>query len=232
MSICVSFGNMVRQLYIYIDLLLCVSDLTFVSLQTSVCLEVFADGHFLANLCEIPKFTMSTKLMLHVWNRDNFVAPISTNQDQIFDVWKTVAAFREVVLPPEIGDICRFAAPFRGGQNAIVRYEAGIGTALGAVDVVDFREVHTPCVPCIEPCDRYNCQVTCAENQIEVITLTLNNLQLAPRVMVTDEKGVQESKQVTYYMIGKDIFINVLLFTCGRHMVNLITEASRMFKFP
>lgn len=97
---------------------------------------MFTDGKQLSEMCGIPPLSISTKLILHVWNKDNIVPTLD-----IFNLWQAKAVFKELVMPPDVNALCRYGDPFQGGTNAIVKYEAGIGTSPGEVDMVSFQQV-------------------------------------------------------------------------------------------
>ena len=101
---------------------------------------MFADGLQISEMCGLPPLSTHTKLILHVWNKDNIVPALD-----VFNLWQATAAFRNLVMPPDINALCRYGKPFQGGTNAIVKYEAGIGTSPGAVDMVPFQEVRQKC---------------------------------------------------------------------------------------
>lgn len=97
---------------------------------------VFANGQQISEMCGIPALSLDTQFVLHLWNKNNFLPALN-----IFDLWETYASFKDLLLPPAVDALCRFGDPFQGGTNAIIRYEAGIGTDKQTADVVDFREV-------------------------------------------------------------------------------------------
>lgn len=105
-------------------------------LQVTVCLYVFVDKLQVSELCGIPLLSDTTQLVLHVWNKNNFLPKLD-----IFDLWETYASFKGLQMPPDIDALCRYGVPFQGGTNAIIRYEAGIGTNKAEDDAVKFREV-------------------------------------------------------------------------------------------
>ena len=100
-------------------------------------MTAFADGLLFAEMCGIPELTTATKLVLHVWNKNNYLPEVK----DVFSIWEAHASFKNVFLPPEPGALCRYGSPFRGGTNAIVRYEAGLGNQTGADNFVPITEV-------------------------------------------------------------------------------------------
>ena len=46
-------------------------------------------------------------------------------------------------FPPEMDALCRHGDPYRGGDNAIVVFEAAVGSERGKADISPFREVST-----------------------------------------------------------------------------------------
>ncbi|XP_022100316.1 uncharacterized protein LOC110984425 [Acanthaster planci] len=140
--------------------------------------DVLIDGKLLASLTGIPVMSSSTKLILHVFNRDSYIADL---QDP-FNPPVVTATLRNFKMPPEQSKLCRYGAPFRAGTNPVSRYFAGVGSEAGATDIVPFKEIARPCVPCIHPCDRYQCDPSCSVDAVP-ITFTLTNLTL-PRLEI------------------------------------------------
>ena len=105
-------------------------------LQVSVCLYVFIDQVQVSEMCGIPTLSETTQLVLHVWNKNNFLPKLD-----IFDLWETHAAFTSLYIPPDIHALCRYGTPFQGGTNAIIQYEAGIGNNKMEDNIVAYREV-------------------------------------------------------------------------------------------
>ncbi|XP_060596420.1 uncharacterized protein LOC132750448 [Ruditapes philippinarum] len=125
-------------------------------LLITTCMNVFIDGDQVSELCGIPHLSIRTNLILHVWNKDNMVPVLD-----VFNLWQTRAAFRDLIMPPEVNALCRYGDPFQGGTNAIVQYEAGVGTLPGSVDIVPFQKVYKPCIPCTDDCSRFVCDTNC-----------------------------------------------------------------------
>ncbi|XP_038050876.1 uncharacterized protein LOC119724026 [Patiria miniata] len=138
--------------------------------------EVYVDGKLLSSLTGIPVLSSSTKLILHVFNRDSYIAEL---QDPFSPPFVT-ATLRNLRMPPDPVNLCRYGAQFRAGTSPVSRYFAGIGSVAGATDVVAFKEVARPCVPCINLCDRYQCDPSCTLDAVP-ITFTITNLTL-PRL--------------------------------------------------
>ena len=101
-------------------------------------MTAFADGDKFAEMCGIPELSHTTKLVLHVWNKNNYLPEINN----IFSIWEAQASFKDIYLPPAPGALCLYGKPFKGGTNAIVRYEAGLGNETGVVNIVPFRQVN------------------------------------------------------------------------------------------
>ncbi|KAK3612515.1 hypothetical protein CHS0354_024486 [Potamilus streckersoni] len=165
--------------------------------MVSWCLYVYADDQALTQLCGIPQFTPDTKLLLHVWNKDNFLPAL----DNLFQTWTVRASFRDLILPPKVGALCRYGEPFRGGTNGIVRYEAGIGTQNGLADFVDFREILSPCLPCSDTCSHYVCDPACDGNTDTLLHFTLKDLYLEPEINVDTENGTDIVPAVYYITV-------------------------------
>ncbi|XP_022103297.1 uncharacterized protein LOC110986025 [Acanthaster planci] len=136
--------------------------------------EVYVDGNLLSSLTGVPIMSSSTKLILHVFNQDSYIADL---QDP-FNPPAVTAELKNLRMPPEQSKLCRYGAPFRAGTSPVSRYFAGVGSVAGATDIVPFREIARPCVPCINPCDRYQCDPSCTLDAVP-ITFTLTNLSLA-----------------------------------------------------
>ncbi|XP_025084427.1 uncharacterized protein LOC112558275 [Pomacea canaliculata] len=96
-------------------------------------------------------------------------------------------------MPAPKESLCRYGDPFRGGQNPIVRFEGGIGSAVGLDNVVPFTEIYSPCIPCERDCSRYICDPKCDANITSGLILTLRNLTLQ---VVKDTGDGDEQPQV------------------------------------
>ncbi|XP_076116641.1 uncharacterized protein LOC143084119 [Mytilus galloprovincialis] len=165
------------------------------------CMTVHVDEDQLTRICGIVPLSDSTKLILHVWNRDNFVPDIT----DMFNVFSTKAYFKDLVMPPAPGSLCRYGDPFRGGTNPILRYEVGIGSDKLLTDIAPFREVIKPCIPCYGECSKYNCDATCNANEYVDMTFTLNNLDLKSVAVVTNDTGHQINKTLIYFFTVKAV---------------------------
>ena len=44
-------------------------------------------------------------------------------------------------MPPASSAACRYGNPFRGGDNAIVRFEAGVGSSRNQANLVPYKQV-------------------------------------------------------------------------------------------
>ncbi|KAL3873866.1 hypothetical protein ACJMK2_036950, partial [Sinanodonta woodiana] len=166
-------------------------------LQPTWCLIVYADDEELTMLCGIPILSNKTQLVLHVWNRNDYLPEIH----DIFDLWSTRATFRDLNFPPL--SLCRYGAPFRGATNAIVKYEAGIGNSKGDTNILPFTEVHSPCIPCIDSCSKYNCDRSC-RNEVVRIPFSLSGLNLQPLMEKQTDNGT-EKILATYYITVKAV---------------------------
>ncbi|XP_076087285.1 uncharacterized protein LOC143057777 [Mytilus galloprovincialis] len=166
-----------------------------------LCLVVYVNDEELTELCGIPDLSETTKLVLHVFNRDNFVPEIT----DVFNMFSTRAVFKNLILPPPTGALCRYGDPFRGGSNPIIKYEVGIGSDKLLTDIEPFREVIEPCIPCLWECSKYNCDQDCDHNKLMDYSFTLTNLNIAPYVMDLNETGHSYNKSVIYYLTGKAV---------------------------
>ncbi|XP_038062441.1 uncharacterized protein LOC119732930 [Patiria miniata] len=142
--------------------------------------EVYVDGKLLSSLTGIPVLSSSTKLILHVFNRDSYIAELPDP----FNPPAVAATLRNLRMPPDRSNLCRYGAPFRAGTSPVSRYFAGVGSEAGSTDIVPFEEIARPCVPCIHPCDRYQCDPSCSLDAVP-ITFTLTNLTL-PRLELSN----------------------------------------------
>ncbi|ESO82597.1 hypothetical protein LOTGIDRAFT_236952 [Lottia gigantea] len=155
------------------------------------CLNVYVNDDEISELCGIPELSVETKLFLHVWNWKNYLPPLPTKVEDMFELWSTKAIFTDLIMPPESNAICRLGRPFRGGKNAVVKFEAGIGTRVNSDNVVPFREVTRPCIPCQTPCDRFECLPPCNSQKVTQHNLKLNNLELnATEIVNGTEKAI------------------------------------------
>ncbi|XP_052081237.1 uncharacterized protein LOC127719261 [Mytilus californianus] len=171
------------------------------AVDISLCLIVSVNNEELTELCGIPILSKSTKLVLHVFNRDNFVPDITDK----FNIFSTKAYFKNLILPPPTGALCRYGDPFRGGTNPIIKYEVGIGSDKLLTDIVPFREVIVPCIPCFGECSKYNCERKCSVNQQVDFRFTLTDLNLKPQVVDLNETGHYYNKTIIYYLTGKAV---------------------------
>ena len=125
--------------------------------QPSLCFYVYVDSEFFSKVCGMRDLSTDTKLVLHTFTKNNYLPPIVDN----FNPYSTKAHFRNVILPPAPSAYCRYGDPFRGGENPIIQYEIGIGSSLLATNLVPYRKMISPCLPCYNLCSRYNCNSTC-----------------------------------------------------------------------
>ncbi|KAJ8321023.1 hypothetical protein KUTeg_002610 [Tegillarca granosa] len=168
------------------------------STSATWCMYVFIDGKEITSLCGIPHLSINTKLVLHTWHKHNVLPEIK----DYFLGWSTKARFKQLVMPPDVEADCRYGSPFRGGTNAIIKYEAGIGSTKLGTDIADYREVLKPCIPCTTVCTHYNCDPQCDPNVAKLMTFTLTNLSLTPKVLRENATGHSYYEQATYYLTG------------------------------
>ncbi|VDI71255.1 Hypothetical predicted protein, partial [Mytilus galloprovincialis] len=169
------------------------------AVDISLCLVVFINDEEITELCGIPGMSETAKLVLHVFNRNNFVPEIT----DIFNVFSTRAIFKNLILPPPTGALCRYGDPFRGGTNPIIKYEVGIGSDKLLTDIEPFRKVIEPCIPCFGECTKYNCDQNCNLDKVMDYSFTLTNLNLLPYIMDLNETGHSYNKTIIYYLTGR-----------------------------
>ncbi|XP_064646638.1 uncharacterized protein LOC135499666 isoform X2 [Lineus longissimus] len=148
----------------------------------------------LGELCGIEEFSLKTKLVVHLWNKDNFI-PKSRD-------WKATAFVSWFRLPPAKSLLCRYGKVFRGGTSAVISYEAGIGTSPLKTDVAAYKVISQPCVPCIKACDVYTCDKSCPSNKVTNIKFLLSGLSLP---ITANVNGTNETAIVVYYLTVKAI---------------------------
>ncbi|XP_064646203.1 uncharacterized protein LOC135499389 [Lineus longissimus] len=138
------------------------------------CFNVFTDEFNIVEVCGIDAMSTDTKMILHVWNANNHIPAMA----DAFSAFKTEARFKAVRFPPSSELECRYGTPFRGGTNAIIRYEAAVGTSPGLTDIMPYSEAVVPCVPCNNPCDRFFCNETCVSTITESIMFSISNISM------------------------------------------------------
>ncbi|CAC5412724.1 unnamed protein product [Mytilus coruscus] len=146
------------------------------AVDISMCLIVFVNDEELTELCGIPNLSESAQLVLHVFNRDNFVPDITDK----FNIFSTKAYFKNLILPPPAGALCRY-------------------------DIEPFSEVIVPCIPCFGECSKYNCDWNCNVDQHVDFRFTLIDLDLTPQVVDVNETGHYYNKTIIYYLTGKAV---------------------------
>ncbi|XP_070572595.1 uncharacterized protein [Ptychodera flava] len=173
-----------------------------VSSQDEWTVELFIDDKAVAYISNIYHLSESTQLVMSVWNRLDFVPEIT----DVFNPQTASASFKYLRLPPSANNLCRYGDPFRGGDNAIEAFLVGVGSERLLDDVVPFTQVdHTgPCVPCVKPCDVFNCQTSCSDTKTSLYHIELNDLDLQPE-RIEEEDGVNTTVPATYYLTIKAI---------------------------
>ncbi|XP_046574117.1 uncharacterized protein LOC124282192 [Haliotis rubra] len=168
--------------------------------EVTWCMSVFMDNDLMTERCGMPRLSPDTKLYLGVWNYKNYIPDTERDSEGHLKVWSATASFRDLVMPADKEQLCRYGNPLQGGNNPIVRYEAGIGSVSGLSDVVPYQQVHTPCIPCLTPCDVYTCDASCDNSSIDQVKITINDLNLT-------ETTVVEGKvvPVLYYLTVKAV---------------------------
>ncbi|XP_035697583.1 uncharacterized protein LOC118430698 [Branchiostoma floridae] len=160
-------------------------------------LELIADGRPLTIINGIPVFSDQARLTLAVWNRDDFVPEV---QD-VFRSPETNAYFRDLRFPPSADNLCRYGDPFRPGDNSISVFYAGVGTEKLKDDVAPFREVARPCVPCVKPCDKFDCDPDCSSLGSSAFHVRIDNLTLTPNVSFKQLDGINVTDGAAVYYI-------------------------------
>ncbi|CAG2237324.1 unnamed protein product [Mytilus edulis] len=164
-------------------------------IEKTWCLKVYVDRYMFSKIFGIPEFSSDTKLLLHVFNKNNYVPPIT----DLFDVFSTRASFRNVIMPPSSDAMCRYR-----GVIPIDRYEAGIGTDQLMTDVVSYQEVLDPCIPCYSPCAPYTCQTTCNPTEQKLLNFTLTDLSL-PAKREENTTGQLVNTSISYFLTVKAV---------------------------
>ncbi|KAI8485273.1 hypothetical protein Bbelb_370200 [Branchiostoma belcheri] len=103
-------------------------------------IRMYIDGQFKAVLTGIPTLSPATKLILSTWNKHDQIPELVDP----FEPPTTTAVFRSVSLPPDAASLCLHGKPFRNGDQAVVRFEAGVGSAKLLDDIASFRESPSP----------------------------------------------------------------------------------------
>ncbi|XP_035698714.1 uncharacterized protein LOC118431579 [Branchiostoma floridae] len=165
--------------------------------------RLYIDGQFKAVLTGIPTLSQQAKLILSAWNKHDRIPELVDP----FEPPTTTAYFRSVSLPPDSTSLCLHGQPFRNGDHAVVRFEAGVGSAKLLDDVAPFREVAKPCIPCSARCDVLGCDPDCDADETYVHQVLLTGLDLSPVLSVQDSNTsistVQDSNtsvQAVYYL--------------------------------
>ncbi|XP_077992165.1 uncharacterized protein LOC144446291 [Glandiceps talaboti] len=162
--------------------------------------ELMIDGVPASLMTDIPHLSENTKLVMTVWNRLDYVPDIT----DIFNPPQSKASFRNLKLPPSADNLCRFGDPFRSGDNEVEAFFAGVGSARLQDDVVPFRQVVSPCIPCVKSCDILHCHSSCSNTQTTLYHVVLDDINLAPETTI-EEDGVNQTVPVTYYLTIKAI---------------------------
>eukprot|EP00058_Branchiostoma_floridae_P003025 XP_002588513.1 hypothetical protein BRAFLDRAFT_79466 [Branchiostoma floridae] len=160
-------------------------------------LELIIDGRSQAIMSGIPVFSDKARLTLAVWNRDDFVPEV---QD-VFSSPEATAFFRHLRLPPSADNLCRYGDPFRPGDNSVSVFYAGVGTEKLKDDVAPFREVARPCVPCVKPCDKFDCDPDCLNMDTSAFHVRIDNLTLSPNVSFKQLDGLNVTDGAAVYYI-------------------------------
>ncbi|KAI8486030.1 hypothetical protein Bbelb_361300, partial [Branchiostoma belcheri] len=160
-------------------------------------LELIIDGTSLVIMNGIPVFSEHARLTLSVWNRDDFVPDF----DDVFSTPEATACFRNLRFPPSTDNLCRYGDPFRPGDNSVSVFYAGVGTEKMKDDVAPFREVARPCVPCVNPCDKFNCDPDCSNMDTTAFHVRIDDLTLSPNVSFKQLDGMNLTDATAVYYI-------------------------------
>ncbi|XP_052803271.1 uncharacterized protein LOC128233573 isoform X2 [Mya arenaria] len=143
-------------------------------LQITQCIKAFADQYELSEMCGIPHLSKMTMIVLHVWNKNSNIPEMD-----LFNSWTSYSYFKTLKLPPNDSELCRYAQPWKGGTNPIISYEAGIGSSRTVADVVNFRQVVQPCIPCSGLCSELICHRKCGHDTYTAIMFTIDDIDLS-----------------------------------------------------
>ncbi|XP_078697384.1 uncharacterized protein LOC144925295 [Branchiostoma floridae x Branchiostoma belcheri] len=160
-------------------------------------LELIIDGASLVIMNGIPVFSEQARLTLSVWNRDDFVPDFG----DVFSTPEATACFRNLRFPPSTDNLCRYGDPFRPGDNSVSVFYAGVGTEKIKDDVAPFREVARPCVPCVNPCDKFNCDPDCSNMDTTAFHVRIDDLTLSPNVSFKQLDGMNLTDATAVYYI-------------------------------
>ncbi|WAR05119.1 hypothetical protein MAR_020488, partial [Mya arenaria] len=148
-------------------------------LRVTQCVHAFADQQELSEMCGIPELSNTTMLVLNVWNKNNFIPEMS-----IFDSWTTYSYFKLLKIPPKANELCRYGSPWLGGTVAVISYFAGIGSSPSKPDIVDFRKVIEPCIPCVGMCSELICHSDCEHKRYTAIQFSLDQFMMKDSFIV------------------------------------------------
>ncbi|XP_066300154.1 uncharacterized protein [Branchiostoma lanceolatum] len=170
-------------------------------------LELLIDSQTKAVVAGLPSFSDGTKLIFDLWNGDNTVPELELQ----FKPPTTTALFRNVVLPPTSDVPCRHGRPFQGNKASILRYSAGLFTDDGSM-VLPFQTVAEPCMPCLDTCSHFACDLDCERSEVVLYPFTLSGLELSA---TTNESvnGTVEVNPIAYVLKVRALSSNGLSVT-------------------
>ncbi|XP_052806219.1 uncharacterized protein LOC128235437 [Mya arenaria] len=142
--------------------------------QITQCIKAYADHYELSEMCGIPHLSKMTMIVLHVWNKNSIIPEMN-----LFNSWTSYSYFKTLKLPPNDSEQCRYAQPWKGGTIPIISYEAGIGTSRTVADVVNFRQVIQPCIPCSGLCSELICHSNCGHDTYTAMAFTIDDIDLS-----------------------------------------------------
>ena len=102
---------------------------------TSQWVDLYIDGELAATLHGITQLSSTTRMVLHVFNRNSFIPQL---QDS-FDPPRVEALFANVSLPRRRSHICDYGQPFFSPSSPMVQFSAGVGTSPGLTDVSELQ---------------------------------------------------------------------------------------------
>ncbi|CAH1249045.1 SELE [Branchiostoma lanceolatum] len=164
-------------------------------------LELHVDGVYVTTVTGIPAPNPSTMMILTVRNRKGAVAEFQDANNPP----SVQAHFRNLKTPPSVDQLCRYGTPFQDGSTTILKLYAGVGSMKGADDVREFVEIEDVCLPCKDRCSTYNCDVSCAVDEINLHHVYINNLNLSTHMLVVEDDNSTTSVPALYYVTIKAV---------------------------
>jgi hypothetical protein len=63
-------------------------------------------------------------------------------------------------------------------------------------------QVLSPCIPCSDECDHYNCDTACDKDIPTMMSFDINGLDLSVMLTVTNSSGHESTQQAVYFLVG------------------------------